>query len=212
MFGLNERVGRAYFNSAKPDELLVTSRFFTLQGEGPYRGQPAYFIRLAKCNLACFFCDTYFDSGEWRSFDSLLEEADKVIAEFFNGCNMAPPAWAQGLKKEMVLVVTGGEPTLQNNLAAFLKRAENYFKYTQIESNGTGLIAQIPSSTTLVISPKCQEKTNAVGDYLEPSKDTLQRADCLKFVMCAPKEEYSPYCEVPLGLMNGPGIHKSRFL
>ncbi|MDI1351528.1 MAG: hypothetical protein PSV35_01985 [bacterium] len=47
MFGTNEIVGKSYFKGAKSDELLVTSRFFTLQGEGPFRGHPAYFIRLA---------------------------------------------------------------------------------------------------------------------------------------------------------------------
>lgn len=83
MFGMNDSVGKAFFKEAKPDELFITSRFFTLQGEGPFRGHPAYFIRLAKCNLACSFCDTYFDAGEWRSFNSLLEEADSVIAAFF---------------------------------------------------------------------------------------------------------------------------------
>jgi 7-carboxy-7-deazaguanine synthase len=48
MFGINEIVGKQFFKDAKEGELLVTSRFFTLQGEGPYRGHPAYFIRLAK--------------------------------------------------------------------------------------------------------------------------------------------------------------------
>lgn len=118
MFGVNKIVGKAFFKQAKHDELLVTSRF-TLQGEGPYRGHPAYFIRLAKCNLACSFCDTYFDSGEWRSFSSLLAEADEVIAQFFKQRDLPTPAWGQGLAKKIVLVITGGEPSLQSNVSAF---------------------------------------------------------------------------------------------
>lgn len=55
MFGMNEIVGLKYFKNALPNTLTVTSRFYTLQGEGPFRGFPAYFIRLAKCNLACSF-------------------------------------------------------------------------------------------------------------------------------------------------------------
>lgn len=100
MFGMNDSVGKAFFKEAKPDELFITSRFFTLQGEGPFRGHPAYFIRLAKCNLACSFCDTYFDAGEWRSFNSLLEEADSVIAAFFQTRNLPTPSWAKGLAKK----------------------------------------------------------------------------------------------------------------
>lgn len=199
MFGLNDVVGKAFFKEAKTDELLVTSRFFTLQGEGPYRGHPAYFIRLAKCNLACSFCDTYFDSGDWRSFDSLLEEADEVIRAFFQKRNQTLPTWAQGLSKKMVLVITGGEPSLQKNLSAFLEQAKPYFQHTQIESNGSSLLSDLPEETTLVVSPKCLEKTGQVIRYLEPNPKMLARADCLKFVISAPEDNrYQPYSELPL--------------
>ncbi len=36
--------------------LSVHSLFYTLQGEGPYSGHPAVFIRLAGCNLQCPKC------------------------------------------------------------------------------------------------------------------------------------------------------------
>lgn len=198
MFGLNAIVGKTFFKDAKEEELLVTSRFFTLQGEGPYRGQPAYFIRLAKCNLACSFCDTYFDSGDWRSFTSLLDEAAQVINDFFAKRSLSIPAWAEQEPRNIVLVITGGEPSLQNNLSAFLDKAQHYFRNTQIESNGISVLADMPASTTLVVSPKCLEKNGQVVRYLEPNKDMLERADCLKFVMSAPEDEYySPYSEVP---------------
>lgn len=199
MFGVNKIVGKAFFKQAKHDELLVTSRFFTLQGEGPYRGHPAYFIRLAKCNLACSFCDTYFDSGEWRSFSSLLAEADEVIAQFFKQRDLPTPAWGQGLAKKIVLVITGGEPSLQNKVAAFLAEAQPYFQFIQIESNGTSLLANLPEHTTLVVSPKCLEKNGTALRYLEPNVKMLARADYLKFVMSAPDEDkYLPYSEIPL--------------
>ncbi|MGL5741035.1 MAG: 7-carboxy-7-deazaguanine synthase QueE [Legionella sp.] len=198
MFGFNEIVGKAFFNEAKQDELFVTSRFFTIQGEGPYRGHPAYFIRLAKCNLACYFCDTYFDSGEWRSFTSLLEEADSVIASFFNNRKLHIPFWAQGFSKKIVLVITGGEPSLQRNLSAFLEAAQPYFQTAQIESNGTSVLPNIPKSTALVVSPKCLEKNGKSMRYLEPNAKMLERADFLKFVMSAPEDDkYLAYSEIP---------------
>lgn len=198
MFGANTIVGKAFFKDAKQDELLVTSRFFTLQGEGPYRGHPAYFIRLAKCNLACSFCDTYFDSGEWRSFSSLLEEADAVINDFFKSRDMLAPAWAQGDAKKIVLVISGGEPALQSNLSAFLNEAQRYFQFTQIESNGTSILPDLSQNTTLVVSPKCLEKNGAVVRYLEPHVAMLARADYLKFVMSAPEDEkYLTYSKIP---------------
>lgn len=198
MFGVNSIAGKAFFKDARQDELFVTSRFFTLQGEGPYRGHPAYFIRLAKCNLACSFCDTYFDSGEWRSFSSLLAEADEVIKEFFTRRALATPAWAQGPAKKMVLVITGGEPSLQNNLSAFLEQAQYQFQSLQIESNGTSVLPNLPECTTLVVSPKCLEHEGKVVRYLEPNAKMLARADCLKFVMSAPEDRrYQAYSEIP---------------
>jgi organic radical activating enzyme len=199
IFGNNDIVGKTFFHQAKSDELFVTSRFFTLQGEGPYRGQPAYFIRLAKCNLACSFCDTYFDSGEWRDFRSLLEESEQVIADFFTKRSLENPTWAQGYNKKIVLVITGGEPSLQKNLVAFLERAQAYFKNIQIESNGLLLIPNLPQETCLVVSPKALEKSGQVIGYFEPNKKTLDRADCLKFVMSSPdNSRYFAYSEIPL--------------
>ncbi len=198
MFGLNDKVGKSFFKNVRPGELFVTSRFFTLQGEGPFRGHPAYFIRLAKCNLACSFCDTYFDTGEWRSFSSLLEEADCLIDAFFQNRSLPTPAWAQGSAKKIVLVITGGEPSLQQNLSAFLEEAKPYFQYTQIESNGISILSDLPQSTTLVVSPKCLEKDGRVIRYLEPNAKMLERADYLKFVLSAPEEEqYAAYSEIP---------------
>ena len=43
--------------------LNVNEIFYSLQGEGGRTGQASIFIRLAKCNLACSFCDTDFERG-----------------------------------------------------------------------------------------------------------------------------------------------------
>ena len=208
MFGHNSIVGQKYFDKAG-DKLFVTSIFYTLQGEGPYRGEPAVFVRLAKCNLACSFCDTFFDDGDWLTIPEIEQRINDTISKHFGG-NV--PVWAQDLwggaameddenqpqgplkKKEMVLVVTGGEPMLQKNLVPFLERMNLIFAKTQIESNGT-IVQPIPTATTLVVSPKCSEKRGVAIKYLEPKPEMLARADCLKFVMSADKD--SPYNEVP---------------
>lgn len=208
MFGRNEIVGQKYFDNAG-DKLFVTSIFYTLQGEGPYRGEPAVFVRLAKCNLNCFWCDTFFDDGDWLTIAEIEQRIDRVIEDYFEG-NV--PIWARDLwggvaiegedpapqgalkKREMVLVVTGGEPMLQKNLVPFLERMNQRFAKTQIESNGT-IVQDIPPETTLVVSPKCSEKNGVAVKYLAPRPEMLARADCLKFVMSA--EQDSPYSSVP---------------
>ena len=188
MFGRNSIVGQKYFSEAADDQLFVTSIFYTLQGEGPYRGEPAVFVRLAKCNLACSFCDTYFDGGDWLSFEQVNLRIGNVLRDYFGG---TIPDWAE---QKIGLVITGGEPMLQKNLPAFLNYVKDHFAWTQIESNGT-VWQDIPAETTLVCSPKCSEKNGQPVKYLKPNTDVMERADCLKFVMNADPD--SPYSSIP---------------
>jgi 7-carboxy-7-deazaguanine synthase len=188
MFGKNEIVGQSYFKD-KDKLLFVTSVFFTLQGEGPYAGKPAVFVRLAKCNLACSFCDTFFDDGDWLTFDQVSAKIDNAISTFFKGI---VPVWAQ--LKQMVLVITGGEPMLQANLVPFLEEMNKIFTATQIETNGT-VWQPIPDKTTLVVSPKCAEKNGVATKYLKPHPKIMERADCYKFVI--EHNENSPYHTIP---------------
>jgi 7-carboxy-7-deazaguanine synthase len=201
MFGTNEIVGQKYFKDAPKDSLFVTSMFFTLQGEGPYAGKPALFIRLAKCNLACSFCDTFFDDGDWMTFEDIKTKAYHTICDYWNNRGQEVPEWILPRSAmpslgpfNCVLVVTGGEPLLQKNLMDFLNDSKFMFANMQIESNGT-VNQDVPPHVTLVCSPKCVEKNGVAVKYLAPTKTILERADCLKFVMSA--EEDSPYNNVP---------------
>ena len=171
--------------------------FFTLQGEGPYAGQAAIFIRLAKCNLDCSFCDTFFDDGDWMTFDQLKFSMHNTIMSYWENKDEEVPAWAVqhlGGYKNIVLVMTGGEPLLQENISAFMQEQLLHFKAVQVESNGIPDTV-VPEGVTLVCSPKCMEKNGVATKYLSPSKTILDRADCLKFVMSSDIE--SPYNTVP---------------
>lgn len=199
MFGTNEIVGKKYFKEAPKDSLFVTSMFFTLQGEGPYAGMPALFIRLAKCNLDCSFCDTFFDDGDWLTFNQIDSKIYQTICEFWNNKGQPVPLWALpedggSLYPNIVLVLTGGEPLLQDNITKFMEEKVGDFKAVQVESNGV-LDTIVPNGVTLVCSPKCLEKNGIAVKYLAPSKTILERADCLKFVMTA--EEGNPYNTIP---------------
>ena len=183
MFGRNEIIGKKYFDNAG-EKVFVTSVFMTLQGEGPYRGEPAVFVRFAKCNLNCSFCDTWFDSGDWLTLGELDYKIFNAIGKAYKD-NI--PLWLFDPGKNEIqygcgLVITGGEPMLQKNIKELLYRYESIFAWTQIESNGTSS-QLLPDSTTLVCSPKCSEKNGRPIKYLEPNKDVLARANCLKFVM-----------------------------
>ena len=197
MFGTNEIIGKKYFKDAPENQLFVTSMFFTLQGEGPYAGMPAFFIRLAKCNLDCSFCDTFFDDGDWMTFADIEAKIYDTIRDFWVSRGQEVPAWAVQGRNDypgVVLVMTGGEPLLQDNITPWMARQLNHFKAVQVESNGIPDTA-VPDGVTLVCSPKCMEKNGRAVKYLAPSKTILDRADCLKFVMSADTD--SPYNSIP---------------
>lgn len=180
MFGTNQIQGKKFFENAK-DTILVTSKFLTLQGEGPFQGQPAYFIRTTHCNLRCNFCDTHFDSGDWYTITELTHMVVQDIEKKY------------GNVKACGIVLTGGEPSLQQNAAQLLWNFEDMgAKFTQIETNGIIPLKKMPFGTTVVCSPKCSEHT---GRYLEPHAATLNRASCLKFVVSA--DPASPYHKIP---------------
>ena len=109
----------------------VNEIFYSLQAEGRNAGTPTVFVRFSKCNLTCPFCDTNHEpfvemtKGE---IEARVKELDP--------------------SGEAIVVITGGEPTLQ------LTEKEPMFenRYTAIETNG---IIKAPRWVKWVtISPK----------------------------------------------------------
>lgn len=114
----------------------VKEIFYTLQGEGFHAGRPAVFCRFSLCNLwtgrekdrkraVCKFCDTDFLGGKkYKTAEAL---ADAIEA-----------AWPSGTSRfDRMVVLTGGEPTLQVDFALVAELKRRFF-YVAIETNGTG--------------------------------------------------------------------------
>jgi 7-carboxy-7-deazaguanine synthase len=141
--------------------LSVHSIFFTIQGEGPFAGHPAVFIRLAGCNLQCSGCDTEYTEGRQ------IMPIDHIVTAVYT-------AWNSGHRKfHPLVVITGGEPFRQNvtGLANFLMNAS--FK-VQIETNGTlAPPLQLHNNVVIVCSPK----TPKINPIL------AERADAFKYVL-----------------------------
>lgn len=100
--------------------LLVHSIFYTIQGEGPFSGVPAVFIRLAGCNLACTFCDTEFEND---AMSLLVEDVMETVTKANGGrCSL--------------IVLTGGEPLRQEVGPLILELLFEGYR-VQIETAGT---------------------------------------------------------------------------
>lgn len=177
MFGRNEIVSPTFFKGLAPNELMITSTFATLQGEGPFSGEPAVFVRLSKCNRACAFCDTWFDSGDVLTFDQVLDKIHAAVDKEVTSNQLVRDRFMDRL----LIVVSGGEPMLQKNLTQFLEFLHAQGFRTQIESNGD-FLRPLPAETTLVVSPKANDNT---GRYGELRSDVFERANVLKFVLSA---------------------------
>ncbi len=127
--------------------------FYSLQGEGVRMGTPAVFLRLAGCNLACHWCDTKHSWGKGIDMD-VAHVAARILA-----CNCPN------------LVITGGEPLMQQEeLADLLSRLPQDF-FVEVESNGT--LLPTPTLEARVnqwnISPKLEHAGNTHKQALRNS-------------------------------------------
>ncbi len=97
-------------------DLMVEEIFYTIQGEGPFTGQPALFIRLSGCPLLCSLCDTLYNSFHPQTVEDVVDEAV--------------------LRRQMaqLCVITGGEPFRQYPLARLVDALLQHFSTVQIET------------------------------------------------------------------------------
>src|ERR1700752_705696 len=93
--------------SSKLQTLPVMEAFYTLQGEGFHQGKAAYFIRLAGCDVGCFWCDV---KESWQESPHPIKTIEQIIGDAQRSVNR------QGLPDncQPIVVITGGEPLLHN--------------------------------------------------------------------------------------------------
>lgn len=157
MFGKNP-VARAENNGGTSLRVVDGKPFFTIQGEGPFAGQAAVFLRLHGCPLRCFFCDTEFSRPE-DPYVPVNEIADMI--------ENAAPGWVR------LLVITGGEPVRQN-LAPLMDIMLRDGWTIQVETSG--ILWQECLHDAVVI---CSPKTPAIH------KSVLAHAHAFKYVIKA---------------------------
>lgn len=143
------------------EALLVREVFTTVQGEMPFAGHPAVFLRLGGCNrgakdqgIACQACDTSFEvsKSEVITVDNFLKQYLKEI------------------ERVKLLVITGGEPFMQMPaIVTLMKRLEEsqslFDVRVQFETNGDfplpdTMLDLYANNFTVVVSPKEPRKKN----------------------------------------------------
>src|SRR5712691_2120398 len=102
----------------------VMEIYRSVQGEGTLMGVPTTFVRFFACNLRCSWCDTKYswsvrEGGTWES--------------------IAPQEVAARVHKlgARHIVLTGGEPTLQKELAQLVRILKDKGHHLTVETNTT---------------------------------------------------------------------------
>ncbi len=152
--------------------MRIIEIFHSLQGEGPFTGLRTSFIRTARCNLRCAWCDTpySFGPGTERSIPSILREI-------------------RGHRTRHACL-TGGEPLLQRDAPELLRELSRRGYTTVVETGGSldvGPCLGIPN-VVLSVDVKCpSSKMERHNRWSNLQK--LRPEDVVKFVV-ADRRDY----------------------
>ncbi|UCD75655.1 MAG: radical SAM protein [Phycisphaerales bacterium] len=139
--------------------LRITEIFHSIQGESTWAGRPCVFVRLTGCHLRCRYCDTEyaFTEGSRRSVGEVVEEV----------C---------GHPTKLVMI-TGGEPLLQESVHELTRRLCDLGKTVIIETSGACDISA------------CDQRAIRIVDLKTPGSGEEQRNDWVNVDRLTPRDE-----------------------
>jgi organic radical activating enzyme len=170
--------------------LQVNEIFYSIEGEGLRVGQPTTFVRLSKCNLRCFFCDTEFDSYEEMTVGQILSEVQRHSARW--------------------VCLTGGEP-LGQNIAPLCQVLVDAGYQLHIETNGT--VDPDPELYNLIghwtVSPKHRKIADGLTYITELKyvvgkafREDLVEEDRAEHIFLQPESSKSEYIHKALEILS----------
>lgn len=146
--------------------MRIIEIFHSVQGEGPFTGFRTSFVRTARCNLRCSWCDTTysFGPGKERSVASILREVRRHRTQ--HAC------------------LTGGEPLLQKESVELLTGLSALGLTSVVETGGSLDVVPylgIPG-VVLSVDVKCpSSKMQGKNRWANLTK--LRSSDVVKFVV-----------------------------
>lgn len=134
--------------------------FYTVQGEGAFAGAPAYFIRLAGCDVGCTWCDVK-ESWDANAHPKIqIKDLVKMVVD----------------SGTPICVITGGEPMMYD-LTNLTNQIQSVGIRTHLETSGVYPISGVWDWVTF--SPK---------KFKTPVDSIYQAADELKVIVFHPSD------------------------
>lgn len=137
------------------EKFPLMESFYTIQGEGHFQGQAAWFIRLGGCDVGCVWCDVKdswdAEAHPLKSIAEIVEPLDKNISD--------------------LVVITGGEP-LMYDLSGLTQAIRHKGMRTHVETSGAHPMSG--SWDWVCFSPK---------KFKAPMNEYYEKADELKVVI-----------------------------
>jgi len=192
------------------NKLAVSEVFYSIQGEGKTMGIPSVFVRLGGCNLMCGGMGTQFDgelhnNAKWRC--DTIEVWMKAQSKEFD--QVLPEDCVKAIKNNAHLIITGGEPTMQQKaVVEFLRyvRANiNENVFVEMETNGTiQASAELLNQINLFnCSPKLSNSGNDVEQTFKPDVISMlnNTNTIFKFVI-SNEEDWKEVCELYIPIVD----------
>lgn len=136
-------------------KLPLMEAFYTIQGEGHFSGNSAYFIRLGGCDVGCVWCDV---KDSWEADKWPKQSVDEIVDGALQ-------------HKTRLAVITGGEP-LMYNLDDLTDALKVHGMNTNVETSGAHPLSG--SWDWICFSPK---------KFMKPKNEVYHVADELKVVI-----------------------------
>ena len=190
-----------------PDKLMISSDFYSVQGEGKTTGVPSYFIRLGLCNLTCGFSRAF---GNQLLKDKSLEDGEIFVGDLqaegkatwtcdstsqwlWRGVSQdfqyLIDRWKeQGLYEDIKngtihIIWTGGEPTLPMHQEAIYNFTQYWYNQYPVSDTAMGTNKnhlKMFSKFNLYsdLTPYYEIETNGTVVIEQPLFNTLDQINC----------------------------------
>lgn len=145
--------------------MRITEIYRSIQGETQYAGLPCTLVRTTGCDLRCGYCDSAFafHGGHETSVAEIVAEVDRLGAA--------------------LVLLTGGEPMLQQEIGELAARLLAGGYCVMIETSGAHPVVALPPDVIRIVdmkTPGSGESARMRPEIL----DGLGRRDAVKFVIC----------------------------